>query len=176
MTDAVPTQGSNRIRMGMLQPVQLAQAFAEQAEELHVIHEKTKKLEAELETLREREKRHREMIELGERQMDHLRRETESRLRAITLYTQDEDRLASLRNQLAQPDLSPRELIRWHERISEEFRLLYPTRPLSEPSCGSQTSPMQAESLHQFRFRSNPERLHKSTEIDKEKTDDSHSR
>ena len=156
MNDAVPTQGSDGIQMGMLQTARLARAFAAQVEDLRVLQEKNEVLEAELETLREQEERRREIIELGERQMDRLCRETESRLRAITLYTRDADRLARLKTCLARTDLSPRELVRWHEMISEEFHLLYPTRRLSEASGSSRGSNARTESLDSFRFRSKP--------------------
>ncbi|MFH1743022.1 MAG: hypothetical protein ABIH23_28790 [bacterium] len=176
MNDAVPTQGSNRIQMGMLQTIQLAQSFAEQVEELRALDEKNKALETELETFREQAERQREIVELGERQMERLRRETENRLRAMTLHTRDDDRLATLRNRLEQSDLSPGDLVRWHEAIAEEFYLLYPTRPLSEPLSRSRMPTVRTESLDQFRFRSNPEQSHKAIGMNKENTHDSTSR
>lgn len=153
MNDAGPTQGSNGIRMGMLNTAGLARAYKVQAEDLQAIREKNEALETQLAELHQQQEKQRELVELGEREMDRLRRETESRLRAITLHTRDEDRHSKLSTRLAREDLPPRDLMRWHEAISEEFRLLYPTRPVAEPSDRTRPAIAQAESLTQFRFR-----------------------
>lgn len=137
----------------MLNAARLARAFAAQAEDLRVVREKKESLESQLEEFRQLQERQGELVELGEREMDRLRRETEGRLRAITLHTRDEDRQCKLSARLAQSDLSPRELVRWHEAISEEFCLLYPTRPTAEPPDRTRPAIPHAESLVQFRFR-----------------------
>jgi hypothetical protein len=153
MSDSGPTQGSNGIKMGMLSTARLARAFAAQAEDLRVAREKGKVLESQLDEIRQLKERQRELAELGEREMERLRREAESRLRAITLHTRDEERRSKLSACLAQRDLSPRQLVRWHEAISDEFRLIYPTRPVAEPSDRTRGAITRAESLAQFRFR-----------------------
>jgi len=153
MNDSAPTEDAKGLRMGMLRAARLARAFAAQAEDLRILREKNRALETHLEGLRHMQERQRELVELGEREMGRLRRETESRLRAITLHTRDEGRRAKLSARLARADLSPRDLLRLYEAISEEFCLLYPTRRIAEPSDKVQAVTAQPESLARFRFR-----------------------
>ena len=154
MTEAIPTNNSNAIKMGMLQTVRMAQAFAAQAETLSAIQQKNESLQAELNALCERQEHQKEIIDLGVQQMDRLRKETEARLRAITLYTRDEKRLKTFQKRLSNPNLSPHELMRWHEMIQEEFRLLYPNRPLAKSADSAISQRPQMETLTQYRFRS----------------------
>lgn len=156
MNEADATHDPQTLKMGLLDVVRLAHAFATQKEELHRAREKNQALEKELDGLRERQDRQRELVELGEQEVERLRRETESRLRAITLHTRDEDRLARLRARLGAKDVSPRQLQRWHETISEEFRLMYPTRRIAEPSSRLECAGRDMESLARYRFRSEP--------------------
>jgi len=157
MSKTIRTGDFDSMRMGLLQTVQLARAYAEQAERLRGLEERSEALEAELRNFRGERERIGELIELGEREVGRLRDETVRHLGAITLHTQDEDRMARLESLLQRDDLSPAELVRWHERISEEFRLLYPTRPVSEPVRAVDSVHPIADSLAPFRLRGHSE-------------------
>ncbi len=146
-------EGSRKIKVGLLDTARLARAFAVQAEELRAAHEKNAVSQAQLDEIQKENAGDKELVDLGKKEMERLYRETEARLRAIALFNRDEEREMKLLASLRDRDLSPRELERWHDRISDEFRLIYPTQPRSLPSDRVRTATQKPDSLGQFRLR-----------------------
>ena len=73
------------------------------------------------------------LIALGKREMQRRKEEILTCLRAIVHHTGDRQRLHRMERLLESDDLLPEEISRWHQKLSEEFQLLYPTRPISHP-------------------------------------------
>lgn len=74
--------------------------------------------------------------EFGRREADRLKREALARLRAVVHYTGDQERLQAAEKTLSGETLAPGEIAALHQRISDEFQALYPTRPCSHPAGG----------------------------------------
>ncbi len=153
MSDALRNEEQTPIKMGVLQIAQLARTFAAQADDLRAARERCEILEAELTHLRAKQDEDKDLLDLGRSEMERLYSEAEGRLRAITLFTRDQDRHDKLSCRLAERDLTPQELVRWHKRISDEFRLLYPTQPVSHPAEEFPPTTKKPDSFGQFRLR-----------------------
>lgn len=73
-------------------------------------------------------------VELGKREMKQMKKETLSRMHAIVLSTGEHQRLVDLQELLEDDNLSVKDVARWHKAITTEFRALYPTHALSQPT------------------------------------------
>ena len=140
-------------QMGILQVRRLAYAFAEQSENLRVLRQEYGELEKKQDALENSQERRRDILELGKQSLQRLRKETEIRMRTIVLTTGEEERLSELQKHLARADLPVSELTNLHERISEEFRLLFPTRPHSLTTDRQAAVDRPADFLNEYRFR-----------------------
>jgi len=140
-------------QMGILQVRRLAYAFAEQSENLRALLQEYGELEKKQDALETSQERRRDILELGKQSLQRLRKETEIRMRTIVLTTGEEERLSELQKHLARADLPVSELTNLHERISEEFRLLFPTRPHSLTTDRQAAVDRPADFLNEYRFR-----------------------
>ncbi|HPA45526.1 MAG TPA: hypothetical protein PK395_07150 [bacterium] len=147
------TNRNESLRMGMLQVRRLAYAFAEQSRDLWTLRQQCSALEKERNALEAGQEQRHDLLELGEQSLQRLRRETETRMRTIVLTTGNEERLSDLQKHLARLDLPVHELTCLHERISEEFRLLFPTRPHSLTTDRQAAVDGSTDFLNEYRLR-----------------------
>jgi len=69
--------------------------------------------------------------DLGRREVDRLKQESLTRLRAIVHYSGDRERVQTIERSFADETFPLSEIAILHRQITNEFRSLYPTKPLS---------------------------------------------
>lgn len=74
------------------------------------------------------------LARLGQDRQSQLIQEARAWLRAIVSYSGETERLEAFEALAADPNTTPAQLQAWHERIEQEFRLLYPSEPRSRPA------------------------------------------
>ncbi|MBI1389266.1 MAG: hypothetical protein GC154_12545 [bacterium] len=87
------------------------------------------------------EDRHRldSLAELGRAELERLRGETLSRIRAAAMFTGESERHGAIKAALKDEQLSLEEIRRFHRLATAEFNALYPTRPASRAAGDGET-------------------------------------
>ena len=93
------------------------------------------------------------LAEMGRRDLDRRKQEILCRLRAVVLYTGDQDRLQAMERLLSQDEADPDDVARWHQKVTAEFNSLYPTRPRSRVSAGDFSGKPEGRDWAAYRLR-----------------------
>ncbi len=123
-------------------------------------------LEQELETEKQRNQIHVETIDrlnsesknltryadLGRREVERQKQESLTRLRAIVHYSGDRERVKTIERSFADDSFPLNEIALLHRRITDEFRSLYPTKPLSRIQEDSSASSARLGDLADYRI------------------------
>ncbi|MDP8244699.1 MAG: hypothetical protein P9L94_11500 [Candidatus Hinthialibacter antarcticus] len=151
MNDTGLSNGASQALAGVLDARRLALHCMNLEHTLEEQRQREASLEHRITSMQQEQEQMKALAETGRNQLERLREETLSRVRATAQFTGDRERVRMVEDALKESEASPETVRSLHRAATTEFCALYPTRPLSR-NAAEEAAPTTAAALTAYRM------------------------
>lgn len=131
MNEDTLSTGASQALAGVLDARRLALHCMNLEHTLEELRQRGASLEQRIASMEQEQEQMRALADAGRSELERLRQETLSRVRAAAQFSGDRERVRTMEDALKDRDVTPETVRRLHRAATSEFCALYPTRPLS---------------------------------------------